>query len=79
MILFYFSLDTVHEGKRKFSCEFCGTTFAHKEGMLCHIRSVHEGIRYQCELCSKSFTQKPHLKSHMSEAHSVKPSFTKYV
>ena len=66
-ILYY--IDSVHEGKRKFSCEYCGTTFAHKEGMNCHIRTVHEGIRYQCDFCAKSFTQKPHLKSHLSEAH----------
>ena len=37
--------------------------------MNCHIRTVHEGIRYQCDFCAKSFTQKPHLKSHLNEAH----------
>ena len=59
----------IYEKRRHLGCEFCGTTFAHKEGMLCHIRSVHEGIRYQCDFCAKSFTQKPHLKSHLREAH----------
>ena len=57
-------IETVHEGKRKFICKYCGKKFVQREGMSCHIKTIHEGIRYQCDLCEKSFSQLPNLKAH---------------
>ena len=36
-------IATVHEGKKKFKCEICGTKFKTYHGMKGHIATIHEG------------------------------------
>ena len=59
----------VHEGIKKFSCEFCQKAFAHREGMMKHIRTIHGGVRHNCEYCGKSFSQSSALKTHVKNSH----------
>ena len=59
----------VHEGIRKYNCEYCPKNFAHREGMMNHIRAIHEGIRFNCDVCGKSFTQSHNLKMHVKNSH----------
>ena len=52
-----------------FFFNFPGKTFAHTEGLKNHVRTIHEGIRYQCDYCEKSFTQQNNLKLHIKNTH----------
>ena len=38
-------------------------------GFYEHIKTIHEGVRYQCDTCEKSFTQLYNLKKHMKQVH----------
>ena len=50
--------------KENLFVNFVVKNFLQREGMSCHIKTIHEGIRYQCDLCEKSFSQLPNLKAH---------------
>ena len=62
-------IAAVHDGIRKFKCELCDKSYAHREGIRRHMKSFHEGKRFECDSCDKSFTQEYHLKQHVIAAH----------
>ena len=62
-------MQAVHEKVRKWNCETCGKDFAHKEGYLSHVRTIHEGKKMMCDLCGETFTQRVALKSHKIRKH----------
>ena len=47
----------------------CGVKLRTKVILKLHVRSIHEGIKYDCNVCDKSFTQRPHLKKHKITVH----------
>ena len=51
-------------GDEKIECPECGKVFATKQGLLTHIKTVHDGERHKCDLCEKSYTQASSLKTH---------------
>jgi len=55
--------------KKVFPCEQCEKQFTHRGGLNLHIRSVHEGVRYQCEICDHKSTTKGDLKVHVQSIH----------
>ena len=59
----------VHERKKTFECDVCGSRFARKDHLKGHIAAVHEGAKpFKCEFCDVSCSQKPQiLKRSMKE------------
>ena len=58
-----------------------GSSVKKHHDQRCHIKTIHEGIRYQCDFCERSFTQLPNLKKHVNGNHGPKPEILlpKYV
>lgn len=55
------------------TCQYpdCGKTFSRTGNLNKHIRSSHEGLKFECEIegCDKSYTEKTSLERHVSSAH----------
>ena len=62
-------IETIHEGKANYDCEFCGKVFKDRGNMRRHQIHVHEGKRFDCETCGKSYSQPNNLKIHIKNAH----------
>ena len=60
-------VELVHMQKR-LSCVFCGKEVSEVH-MQRHIRSVHQGVRYNCPECDKFFTQERNMKMHVKVIH----------
>ena len=55
---------------KKFKCEQCPFSFAHKNALNLHIKGVHEKIRnYDCAMCGFATTLKGNLKQHLELVH----------
>ena len=50
-------------------CEECGKEFKSVVGAQIHMRTVHEGVRYDCHLCDRTFSQEGNLKTHVQLKH----------
>ena len=50
-------------------CPQCNAVFAHRQHMLKHVRSKHEGVRYPCTQCDYKATQQYCLKVHIESVH----------
>ena len=48
-------IDVVHKNIRKFMCEYCPKAYGLSWILRNHIRTVHDGIKYECELCEIPF------------------------
>lgn len=69
-------LLTVHEGKKMFTCEFCGKSYGHSGHLGRHIGSAHRQERpHKCDLCGFRFFQASHLKSHIQHIHNMSRAY----
>ena len=66
----YYSIETVHEGKKPFKCNICDSSFIHKGDLNRHMNSVHEGKKpFKCGTWDASFTAKQNLERHIESIH----------
>ena len=68
---------TVHEGRRDYKCDSCGTLFKHPIGLRRHIVAIHEGRKdHKCDICGKEFAYQQHMYRHKKTVHALtKPSW----
>jgi len=57
------------EPTRTFKCYHCEKSFSQSGTLNRHIKSVHEGIRYQCDYCDYAGTTTTCLKRHLANRH----------
>ena len=57
------------EDCEKFQCKQCHKAFKHRNSLIYHIDTVHEGLNYKCNKCEKSFTSKNSLNDHVRSIH----------
>ena len=50
-------------------CPQCDHVASHVDSLKCHIKSVHEGIRYQCDQCAHAATSVGNLNKHKKRMH----------
>ena len=58
------------EKNSNLKCHQCNKTFTRKRSCKEHIKSVHEGLKYDCNECGKSFKAKYSLQTHLVIDHS---------
>ncbi|XP_061528645.1 zinc finger protein 41 homolog [Phycodurus eques] len=59
--------------RKRFSCAFCGKSFAKNQHMIRHMRT-HTGEKpFRCAVCGKTFARKEHVESHMITHTGEKP------
>ena len=68
------TLETVitygnQQGNIGFGCNKCGAVFRFRIGLSQHIKSVHEGVKYDCNQCDYRATQQSHLTQHIHSVH----------
>lgn len=61
------------EPVKNFKCYHCEKSFSQSGTLNRHIKSVHEGIRYQCDFCDYAGTTTTCLKRHLANRHPVYP------
>jgi len=61
------------EPVKNFKCYHCEKSFSQSGTLNRHIKSVHEGIRYQCDYCEYAGTTTTCLKRHLANRHPVQP------
>ena len=55
-------------------CFVCQKQFATTKNLMCHIKSVHEGIKaYKCSVCDKQFAKSGNMIVHMRTHSGEKP------
>ena len=61
----------IRESRKEFICNICHVSKKSRATLGLHIRSEHEGIRYNCSVdgCKFSGKQKTQLKAHMNAIH----------
>ena len=57
------------EPTKTFKCYHCEKSFSQSGTLNRHIKSVHEGIRYQCDYCDYAGTTTTCLKRHLANRH----------
>ena len=68
----YVTQDTVHEGKRPFTCTVCDQAFKRMCHLEYHFDSVHEKKKphqYKCSVCDYSASTNKILQKHIDKAH----------
>ena len=64
-----FHIKRVHESVR-YTCDFCDSTFSHKDKRRLHVKSVHANSKsFICEICEKVFYNNFDCKEHMWRQH----------
>jgi len=53
----------------RFNCDQCQSKFTKKYGLISHIQSIHEGVKYTCGQCDQQFTQQGNLTVHIKSKH----------
>jgi hypothetical protein len=58
-----------HTGSKPYKCNLCDNTFAKKENLTAHIRTVHEGKRgdFKCDKCRRYFMKKESYEVHVEK------------
>ena len=60
--------------KDRFQCHLCDKSFAAKNNLRLHIRSIHEKIRnFPCKLCEYKTDSKSNLYIHVKRMHEGRP------
>ena len=52
----------------EFKCDICNKAFGRNDGLLRHIKEIHENPK-KCEFCGKYFGRQETLKQHISDVH----------
>ena len=52
-----------------FGCDQCQSQFTRRDNLLTHIKSKHEGVKYECNQCEYKFTQQSSLNTHIKSIH----------
>ena len=50
-------------------CDQCDKMFTTDRGLFYHMKSYHEGVRYNCSKCEYQGTTKPNLNAHIRSKH----------
>ena len=50
-------------------CKQCLKSFANQHILKNHMKSVHEGVKYDCDQCEKQYTEKGNLTRHVKSTH----------
>ena len=68
-------IQTVHEGKNQFKCNFCDHECATNYHLKRHIEGVHERIKpFKCNICDYESATKANLNKHVESVHEgIKP------
>ena len=66
----FFHIKSVHEKKKRYSCEVCQKEFTLKGNLDKHAKTIHNQEWIQCQLCDKAFTQNKNLMDHIRRIHS---------
>ena len=53
----------------QFPCDQCNYIALHKQNLLAHVKSIHEGFRYPCDQCDYKATEKGSLLGHIKSKH----------
>lgn len=58
-----------------YQCQFCPSSFVHRERLLCHLEK-HTGLSFfRCFVCLKKFSSERYLVRHVQRTHSRVESF----
>ena len=57
-------------------CKQCHKTFANRQNLHIHKKSVHEGIKYACDKCTYQATQQSSLTRHFQSIHDKSVRYT---
>ena len=61
---------SVHEKKKPFQCDICGTKFSQKSRLDSHLKIIHEGKKtFKCDICDANFAWDTQLSRHISKIH----------
>ncbi len=58
-------------GVKKHFCQICGNGFTEKSKLERHVKSIHEGQRFDCRICAKSFNRNNNLNRHIETVHEL--------
>ena len=50
---------------KKFSCNQCSFKTSRKQTLGIHVKSLHEGVRFNCDLCEFEARGSAHLYRHV--------------
>ena len=53
----------------QYLCNKCDKQFSYYKGLIAHIKSAHEGIKFSCNDCNYKATTKQHLVIHIQSIH----------
>ena len=68
--------QTIRESiERRHKCGHCDTKFSYLSVLRQHIKSKHEGERFQCSLCQKLFSPKSNFQKHNRDFHNFAATF----
>ena len=66
-------ISVVHEKKKPFMCDLCGSSFARRPKLKSHYAVVHEGIKkHKCSICNARFSNTHNMRCHIASAHEKK-------
>lgn len=63
---------SIHDGEKRFNCQYCGLKYTLKSSLQIHIRTKHLGLakKYHCNVCGKTINARgklEHLRTHSGE------------
>lgn len=61
--------ELYHQGKKKFACKECDSSFGTHAGLCYHINRIHNEIVYPCKLCTHAATSSCNLDTHVRTVH----------
>ena len=67
-------IDTVHGGKKDYTCDVCGMNFTQNPARNLHKRLVHKKVekKHKCDFCAKTYFYKNELTNHIFVHHDGK-------
>jgi uncharacterized C2H2 Zn-finger protein len=51
------------------ACNICNKVFGREHELVRHVKSIHQGHKFECDVCQISFNIKYNLIRHMKNAH----------
>ena len=66
-------ISVVHEKKKPFMCDLCGSSNSTRQRLKRHIEVVHKGIKkHQCSICEARFSSTYNMRLHIASTHEKK-------